>query len=188
MEQTIIYYLHNGDNTPFYVGKTNDLNFRIGHHRKTYGEKVIMETLDVVDTSNWVFWERYWISQFKTWGFELLNKNDGGGGLTKCEFGPERGEKISIANKGMSKSHKGRPFTEDHKAKIKAKRDHLKNRKNTWQNVVVVQMDLDGEFIKEWESQKQAQLYFNKPNSDGVGACCRGEQKTAYGYKWKFKK
>jgi hypothetical protein len=27
----------------------------------------------------------------------------------------------------------------------------------------------------------------DKPKSDGVGACCRGDQKTAYGYKWKYK-
>jgi hypothetical protein len=26
-----------------------------------------------------------------------------------------------------------------------------------------------------------------KPKSDGVGAVCRGNQKTAYGYKWEYK-
>jgi hypothetical protein len=26
-----------------------------------------------------------------------------------------------------------------------------------------------------------------KPNSDGVGAVCRGKQPTAYGFIWKFK-
>ncbi len=187
MEPTIIYYLHNGNEVPFYVGKTNKLSFRIGHHRKTYGNNIQMEVLDIVDTDNWVFWERYWISQFKTWGFNLTNANDGGGGLTKCDFGPERGKKISQSSKGQSRSNKGKPFTEEHKAKIKAKRGHLKERKNTWTLIQVIQLDLEGNFIKEWESQTQAQLYFNKPNSDGVGACCRGEQKTAYGYKWKFK-
>ena len=35
--------------------------------------------------------------------------------------------------------------------------------------------------------QTIAQISFNKPKSDGVGAVCRGEQKTAYGYIWKFK-
>lgn len=187
MEQTIIYYLHKGDNIPFYIGKTIDLNFRISIHRKTYGKNVKMEILDIVETSKWVFWERYWISQFKTWGFELTNGNNGGGGPTKCDFKPERGKKISLSNKGLSKLHKGKPFTEEHKAKIKAKRDHLKGRKNTWQIVPVIQLDLEGNFIREWESQTQAQIFFNKPKSDGIGACCRGEQKTAYNYKWKFK-
>jgi hypothetical protein len=169
------------------IGKTVKIQDRIGAHKKKFGANIIMETIDEVDTSNWIFWERYWISQFKTWGFNLVNKNDGGGGSTKCNFGPERGEKISIANKGLSKSHKGKPFTEEHKSKIKAKRSHLKTRENTWTSVPTIQMSLEGIFIKEWDSQTQAQLYFNKPNSDGVGACCRGEQKTAYGYKWKFK-
>ena len=187
MEQTIIYYLHKGDNIPFYIGKTINLSYRIGHHRKTYGKNVKIEILDLVDTSKWVFWERYWISQFKTWGFELTNANDGGGGSTKCNFGPERGKKISSSCCGLSKSHKGRSFTDDHKAKIKAKRNHLKERKNTWTSLPIIQLDLEGNFIREWKSQTQAQIFFNKPKSDGIGACCRGEQKTAYNYKWKFK-
>jgi hypothetical protein len=187
MEQTIIYYLHNGNDIPFYIGKTVQIKGRIGAHRKKFGCNTKIEILDIVDTTKWEFWERYWISQIRTWGFNLVNKNDGGGGSTKCNFGPERGEKISLSSKGLSKSHKGKPFSDEHKAKIKAKRGHLKERKNTWTLIRVIQLDLEGNFIKEWESQTQAQLYFNKPNSDGVGACCRGEQKTAYGYKWKFK-
>ena len=186
MKQTIIYYLHRGNGIPFYIGKTIKIQGRIGAHKKKFGSNVIMEPIDEVDTSNWVFWEKYWISQFKTWGFDLVNKNGGGGGSTKCNFGPERGEKISIANKGLSKSHKGKSFTEEHKSKIKAKRSHLKTRENTWTSVPVIQISLEGTFIKEWQSQTQAQLFFNKPKSDGVGACCRGEQKTAYGYKWEY--
>ena len=99
----------------------------------------------------------------------------------------ERGKKISISNKGISKAHKGKLFTEEHKAKIKAKRGHLLGRKNTWQIKSVLQYDKQGNFIKEWESQAVAQSYFNKPKSDGIGAVCRGDQKTAYGFIWKFK-
>jgi hypothetical protein len=187
MEQTIIYYLHKGDDIPFYIGKTNNLYNRKYIHKKTFGSETEMFILEKVDINKWRTSEQYWISQFRTWGFELVNKNDGGGGLTQCNFGPERGEKISIAIKGKVGPNKGKKLSEDHIDKIKAKRGYLKSRVNNWSLTPVIQLNLEGNFIKEWESQRQAQLYFNKPNSDGIGACCRGEQKTAYGYKWKFK-
>jgi hypothetical protein len=78
---TYIYYLHKGDNIPFYVGKSvNKSLHRSYQHKKTYGEDTILELLDIVETENWLFWESYWIEQFKQWGFILKNKNNGGGG------------------------------------------------------------------------------------------------------------
>lgn len=185
--KTVIYYLCKEDGIPFYVGKSNDINQRRYSHRRTYGFNTSLEILDEVNIDNWRFWEAHYISLFRSWGFKLTNQNNGGGGLSTVEFSKERNMKVSISNKGKSKSHKGRLFTEEHKAKIKAKRGHLKNRKNTWQNVSVVQYDMQMNLIREWNSQKEAQISFNKPKSDGIGAVCRGEQKTAYGYIWKFK-
>lgn len=187
METTFIYLLHNGNDIPLYIGKTNNIKDRYYKHKKKFGSNICIEVLDIVDNNNWKFWECYWISQFKTWGFTLLNKNNGGGGSTNCIFSKERSLKISNKNKGKTSPNKGRKLSKEHKDKIKAKRSYLLNRKNTWSSISVLQYDLNNNFIKEWGSQTQAQLYFNKPKSDGIGACCRGEQKTAYGYKWKFK-
>jgi len=187
MEHTIIYYLHKGDNIPFYVGKTNRLQGRISSHRKRFGKNVILEEIDNVSLSEWKFWECYWIEQFTNWGFVLKNKNNGGGGATKQNFSPQRSKKISKARLGKPMPHKGKPFSEEHKAKIKATRGFLKERENTWVAKPVLQYDLDGNFISEFVSQQEAQYIMGKPNSDGVGACCRGTQKTAYGYKWKYK-
>lgn len=57
-----------------------------------------------------------------------------------------------------------------------------------WKNVKLItyQYDLEGNFIKEWPSAKEAAKFINKP-SQCITACCRGEVKTAYGYKWKYK-
>jgi hypothetical protein len=78
---TYIYYLHKGNNIPFYIGKSINSKFhRMYQHKKTYGLNIFYEILDIVDSDKWKFWECYWISQFKTWGFELTNKNNGGGG------------------------------------------------------------------------------------------------------------
>lgn len=50
----------------------------------------------------------------------------------------------------------------------------------------VEQWGKDGEFIKEWNTQWDARDFF-KLKGDGIGACCRGEQKSAGGFIWKYK-
>lgn len=49
----------------------------------------------------------------------------------------------------------------------------------------VSQYDLNGNYIKEWESVAEVQRKSRYLQS-GISACCRGEQKTAYGYIWKY--
>jgi hypothetical protein len=48
----------------------------------------------------------------------------------------------------------------------------------------VDQLDLDGNFIKAWESitkvEKELKIY-------NINAVCKGKQGTAGGYKWKYK-
>lgn len=85
-----------------YVGKTNDLKGRYRAHcssdyrkanlhrrnwvnsMKKDGVKPIMELLEVCDEFNWKECEVFWISQLKSWGFDLLNYTVGGDG---CTFG-----------------------------------------------------------------------------------------------------
>lgn len=220
MEYIKIYYLHNGDDKPIYVGKTKcDLSTRLNAHKSRKKEDILfIVELECVKENEWRFWEEWYIRLFKSWGFNLENKNNGGGGLEfhnniskkrisearlgkpgpykgkkrpqcfgdKIKNNLNRGKKISMSNTGISKSNKGRPFTEEHKKKIKDTRGFLKNRKNIWQNTPVLQYSLTGDFIKEWTSQKEAIIFLNK-TGDGIGACCRGKQKQAYGFIWKFK-
>ena len=40
MEHTKIYYLHFGDNIPFYVGKTRNEYHRLVSHKKTFGNDI----------------------------------------------------------------------------------------------------------------------------------------------------
>ena len=50
----------------------------------------------------------------------------------------------------------------------------------------VCQYDLDGNFIKEWSSIKEAQ---EETNSHHISMCCRGHKKyiTSGGYIWRYK-
>jgi len=56
-------------------------------------------------------------------------------------------------------------------------------------NKIVLQYDLQGNFIKEWESIKKAaiELFNIEEKRTGIVACCRGQQKKAYGFIWKYK-
>jgi hypothetical protein len=193
MEHTKIYYLHRRDDIPFYVGKSRRHLERFENHKQAFGSNIKMEVISEV--KNWRRWEKYYIKKYRDLGYQLENKNEGGGGADIVSQGtkdkisnhPTRGKKISKNLKGRMSPLKGTKFSKEHKAKIKATRGYLKGRANTWQSLPVLQYDLEGNFIKEFASQTEAQYIMGKPKSDGVGAVCRGKQKTAYGYKWKYK-
>ena len=60
------------------------------------------------------------------------------------------------------------------------------NRNNPKQNCkVILQLTLDGEFVKEWPSQSEIkrQLGFDQGN---ISAVCLGKKTAAYGFIWKF--
>ncbi len=49
----------------------------------------------------------------------------------------------------------------------------------------ILQYDLDGNFIKKWDSATLASQHFNKKSSAAITECCRGIRKSIYGYKWR---
>jgi predicted nucleic acid-binding Zn ribbon protein len=82
-----------------YIGKTRNPKQRLKAHLnparykpthkfnwikklKNDGLKPILKVLDSVPEEEWKFWEKYWIEQFKQWGFNLVNGTSGGDGLT----------------------------------------------------------------------------------------------------------
>jgi len=118
---TYIYTLSD-ENEIRYIGKTKFLNKRNNshihesNHKKTYkekwinsvlsnGGKIIMEVLDVCNDEKSNSVEIYWISQFKSWGFNLVNGTDGGEGGS-----PMLGKRHSDLTKfKMSKTAKNKP-------------------------------------------------------------------------------
>ena len=52
----------------------------------------------------------------------------------------------------------------------------------------VLQYNLKGELIKEWESISHANISLNKPpNASSISLCIMGKYKKAFGFVWKFK-
>ncbi|MEX0416814.1 NUMOD4 domain-containing protein [Bacillus sp. C30] len=58
---------------------------------------------------------------------------------------------------------------------------HLANRKK------VAQYSLEGELVNVFDSVTDAYKHLNKNIKNGtIAACCKGESKTAYGYRWEY--
>lgn len=47
--------------------------------------KPVIELLDICEEVDWEWIEKYWIEQFKQWGFRLLNLREGGTGIITSE-------------------------------------------------------------------------------------------------------
>ena len=61
----------------------------------------------------------------------------------------------------------------------------LKGRKTTWNSKQVLQLSLDGEEIKRWESTMEVERTLGYKNTN-IGACCNGKMKRAYGFIWRY--
>ena len=207
-KQMYSIYILEKNNIPFYIGKAKNPIRRKNSHKRKHGLDVQFSIIDEVE--DWKFWESFWIEQFKYWGFKLDNKNNGGGGPSNYTeeqkqkmrgLRPGTGNKISKTLKErnhsqyyteevrlkISKNNKGtsKPFSESHKIAMGiAKRKQAK---------IVIQYDLENNFIKEWESKGQAALWIKEQTGktsnlvSQIKDCILGRQKTAFGYKWKYK-
>jgi predicted DNA-binding protein YlxM (UPF0122 family) len=117
-----IYTLSDDSGNVRYVGKTKQyLKQRLYSHIKesqTKGmkshkiswikslllkdERPKIEVVDEVPESDWQFWKKYWIEQFKQWGFKLTNQTEGGQGGNGYEHTEEAKERMRKAKLGTS--------------------------------------------------------------------------------------
>lgn len=206
MTKVFIYTL--SDKTGIrYVGKTNNIKRRLYNHisdiKKYNNHKVnwlksllenneypTIEILDIVNSEDWIFWEMYWISQIKSWGFNLVNGTNGDENPPSFKNKTHSDEYKSIRRdlmlsdknpsknmndlwrKNISKSLKGRFLSPNNIEKLKKK---------------IIQLDLQNNIIKEWNSISDAHRELNI-NIGNIGLCINGLRKTAGGFKWKENK
>lgn len=201
-----------------YVGKTNNLKNRLKTHIseaekvKTHKNnwiksltinnlKPIIEILDIVyENDNWEIIEKYWISQFKTWGFDLVNNSEGGENPPILKsHSEETKQKLSLIKTEFFKNNKhhrkGILHTKEHILKIletKKKNpltytDEIKKNMSdshlTKSNVQCGQYTLNGDLIKIWDRVIDAAHYYN---TNHIIAVCQNKRKTAKGFIWSF--
>jgi hypothetical protein len=139
----------------------------------------------------------------------LVNESSGGEGGKQGIIASEE-TKIK-----QSLKLKGKPKPEGFGDKIKNNRDHkaagkksslsnqkhyisgsarnqkisqkLKGRKVDWTGDNIIQLDLNGNFIKEWPSIRQAGIELANTSGESIRKCLKCLQKSAYGYKCQYK-
>jgi len=214
-----------------YVGKTvQKLKYRLVQHlsersnckRKTWIKsltnlnlKPIIEEIDFCDWKDSSDLEKYWISQFKTWGFKLTNMTEGGDGALGVPFTETQRKKLSATQKArykngavhpmlgktqsqkckdaVSKAHKGIKRSKEERLKqsktIKSKRwkpsKYMMDKMKETHQRKVKQFDLEGTLIQTFNSIKEASIQTSLFSAN-ISTCCRGRLKTTGGYKWKY--
>ncbi len=97
---------------------------------------------------------------------------------SKLKMGVNIGRKFSEeSRKRMSDSHRGLKRTEEQKINMSLASTVKKP---------VIQMDINGIFIAEWDSLRHAARQTNSAQS-AISSCCIGNRNHHKGYKWKFK-
>lgn len=197
---TFIYILWDPrDNGKCYIGKSNDPHkrFSTGHmYKKLWNTKSkkhswlkslsnknlkpILEVIDQVELSDWEFWEQHYICLYKSWGFNLTNGTAGGGGPLNYIQSEETKLKKSLAFKNKTYAER---FGENEAIIQKQKRSEAANKK--WSKPPLHQLDLEGNFIKEWVNMAQASEDLKIRLSD-ISAVLNGKQKTCKGFKWQY--
>lgn len=173
MKTTSIYLISDEIGNIRYIGKSNNPRRRLNQHindsfnlhkynwlqsiiKRGYFPKI--EVIDEVPIDEWEFWEVYWISQFKTWGFNLLNVSKGGSDMSYVIT-----EKSKVK---MRKSKLGIKLSEEHKAKIaKGVEEKAKSTPNYNKcydkSIFLNKEELHQKYIIENLSMPETALYFN---------------------------
>ena len=168
----ISIYILIENNTPIYLGKTNEPNRRLKEHRVNFGKGIVLEVIDEVHKKEWKYWESWWIEIFNMWGVKLLNKNKGGGG-------PHKHTKQTRKLIGNKQKNIKKPSVSN----------KLKGRKITWNlgtNISILQFDKQGNFIAEYKSMGEAYSKTGTPNS-AICEVCKGKRRSAHGFIWLYK-
>lgn len=223
METVFIYVLIDPKSNQIrYVGKTTNIKRRLRRHigerflhdshkdrwiRKIVDSNVLpeIEIIDEVDKSNWGYWEKFYISYFKSIGCLLTNGTIGGD-----EPPSTKGRKHTVESRlKMSNTKKGKPIpwlnngserTEEHRQNLsksckgrqspnkgnvytKEYRDKLSNSSTVKRKVK--QIDLDGNLIKIWDSISLAERTLQIRH---ISEVCRNVlyHKTTGGFKWEY--
>jgi len=139
--------------------------------------------------------EIFYIKHFRMIGCKLCNMTDGGEGVSGYKHNEETKKILSEKGLGrkatketklkMAERMKNNKFSLGIKASLETK---LKMSKNKTNKKKVIQYDLQGNFIKEWESVSDAAKSLNI-KTPGIFNCCSPRREQSYkGFIWKFKK
>lgn len=205
MEKKYVVYIHQFPNKKVYVGISNDYKRRwkngFGYKRapriynaiKKYGWDNIKHQIVYKDISKEIACElevkliKLYNSNNKKFGYNLTS-----GGEVSYTRNEEQIDKLRERSKG-NKYSQYRIVSEETRKRMSAsakKRFSEKQKKNLIElhNKKVNQYDLNGNFIKTWNSGTEFAKSIGKNTGSMISKCCNKVKghSTAYGFKWEF--
>lgn len=168
-----------------YIGKTNNPEIRLKNHLKSFqlsyktkknswiksllknNLKPTFEIIDIININDWSFWEKHYISLYRSWGFNLTNLDLGGYGVSTLSEETKR--KLSILNLGKKQSQE------------------TLNKRSIGCSKKIIQLTKDNQFIKEWPSIKECGITLNI-NRGHISTVCQNKLNSIGGFKFKYKK
>lgn len=180
------------------------------------GARPVIKVLEECDETNYIEREIYWISQFKTWGFNLVNSTIGGDGIIGVPITEkqrkERSERgklyVGKNNPFYGKTHsketkekiseagKGRKMPQSHIDSCKKRMvdknhafysEETKRKRRENQVKKVVQLSLTGEYIATYETIRMAMSNLCISQKTGhITTVCKGRRLNCAGYNWMY--
>ena len=203
-----IYKITNDINRKIYIGKTQfSIEKRFKEHCSDslkercekrplydafnkYGiENFKIEELEQIeDNSKLSEREVYWIQELQTYGKEGYNASKGGDGILLYDHN----EILELYNLGYNSAQIAGKIGCERTLVTKVLRAHgIKSRGNSQ---IIEQYDLNENYIQTFDSTMKARDWLfennitsNKQCRNVILRCCKGENKSAYGYIWKYK-
>lgn len=200
----VYQHLRKDNDIPFYIGKgCKDRAWRKRRKNKGWNNIVNKVGFKVEilkyfkDEIKAIEYEHQLIKEYRDNNIELVNQTQYSKGGTSYSYTDEVKKKQSLGQIGTK-----RPKNEEWCRKIS---EANKGRKITWANKIgdslrgipknypnpnkkqIQQYSLDGELIMEFDSATEAGKHLNK-SGNSIADCAAGRQKTAYGFKWIYKK
>ena len=137
--------------------------------------------------------EKYWIDYYHSYIHSKdcngYNMTLGGDGTLKYDYPIELIIDLYRSGKSSYQIAKELDFSDNSDSYIRRllKNAGIQLRTNSPKGTPIIQLDKDDNFIQEFSSIKEANLYFNKPiYSRNISSCLSGKTKTAYGFKWQY--
>lgn len=177
-----------------YIGLTSQkLNVRLSAHWTTFNnkkshkvhwikklkklnQKPIIKELDTAySLKEAADLEKYWISQFKTWGFKLTNTTDGGEGA----LGYKHDLETILRMKQIQALKPKKPK----KPKLSKEEQYLLVSQKL--SKPILQYDLNGVFIKKWNSILEAAKWFGC-RSSAIRHALVNNTKVSQNYFWRY--
>lgn len=157
-------------------------------------DKHQFDVIELCDEDKLIERETYWKEYYQVMDTpSLCCRIDGKGGRDSIDTkNKKRDAKLGITRpqsfSDKIKTHPTRNQLISDRLKGVIFSDERNLRLSNSKSIPVYQLDLNGVFIKEWSSAKEAaKLLKNKVNGSDIRACINGAQKTAYGFIWILK-